>query len=247
MKKFEWKEKEQLLEQMLGNAVEENVPLQESAVELLAQMRSGKITAESLILASLQQMLKWEKIVNAMISIAPDALQQARDCDDKRNRGVELPLLGLPIVIKDNINVAGLPTTFGARALCDTYPRKDAALVQRLREAGAVIMGKSSLSEFASSGMTANSLIGQTCNPYDLTRTPGGSSGGSAVAVAMGYAAIGIGTDGVNSVRSPASACSLIGHRPSKGSIDRAGIGISSTHQDMPGSIVRTAEDAALV
>ncbi len=127
---------------------------------LVLQMRSGKITAESLILASLQQMLKMGENSQCNDFYCPDALQQARDCDDKKGMGgVELPLLGLPIVIKDNINVAGLPTTFGARALCDTYPRRmrlwcsDAKLVQ-------LLCGKSSLSEFASSGMTANSLIG---------------------------------------------------------------------------------------
>lgn len=232
---------------MLKNAPpEQDVPLDASAAELLTLLRSGALCAQTLVSASLRRMYRWEEQINAMISLAPDALEQARACDLRRSRGEEAALLGLPVVIKDNINTVDLPTTFGARALRSTQPREDAALVRRLRAAGAVIVGKSSLSEFASSGMTANSLTGQTRNPYDLTRTPGGSSGGSAAAVAMGFAAIGIGTDGVNSVRSPASACALVGLRPSAGSVDRTGMGLSSTRQDMPGILVRTAEDAAL-
>ena len=218
----------------------------EDAVEWLADMDSGRTSSESLVRQCLGRMLTWEDSLNAMISLDPSALEAARECDRLRAAGCRKKLLGLPVVVKDNIDVAGFPTTMGAAALADSGIKGDAFLVRQLRLAGAVILGKASLSEYASDGMSANSLTGQVHNPYDLTRTPGGSSGGSGVAVAVEYAAAGIGTDGVNSIRSPASANSLIGLRPTKGLVSCAGASPSSRTQDMCGILARSARDAAL-
>lgn len=231
----------------LSSCCDESFPFAGAdAVELLHAMRREELSSEQLVRYCMNQILKWDGKLNAMISINPDILEKARECDKLRKAGDRRLLLGLPVVVKDNINTKDLPTTLGALALKDGQPKTDAEIVHLLREAGAIILGKASLSEYASSGMTNNSLIGQTYNPYDLTRTPGGSSGGCGAAVAAEYAAAGLGTDGVNSVRSPASANCLVGIRPTKGLISGKGVAPSSDTQDMPGILTRSVQDAAL-
>jgi len=238
---------ERLLHELLGTEQTEAALSGSDAVDWLSAMAEGRISAEELTRACLARMARWEKHLNAMISLAPDAPETARACDRLRAAGVVKPLLGLPVVVKDNIDVAGFPTTVGAAALQDGRPKRDAFLVSLLREAGAVILGKTNLSEYASDGMTESSLIGQTRNPYDLTRTPGGSSGGSGAATAAEYAAVAVGTDGVNSVRSPASANALVGLRPTRGLVSRRGVCPCSETQDMCGTLTRSARDAALL
>jgi amidase len=134
-----------------------------------------------------------------------------------RIKGPRGALHGVPIVLKDNFGTDDMPTTGGNFSLKGVIPPTDAFLTAKFREAGAIILAKTNLHEFARSGTTVSSLGGQTLNPYDLTRTPGGSSGGTGVAVTSNFAAAGMGTDTVNSVRSPSSANNLVGLRPTKG------------------------------
>ena len=132
-------------------------------------------------------------------------------------------------------------------AFKDLLPAKDAFTVEKLRKAGAIFIGKSNLTEIANHGMTISSMGGQTLNPYDLTRTPGGSSGGTGAAVAANFAVMGTGSDTVNSIRSPSSANSLVGIRPTKGLVSRTGISPCSDFQDMGGPIARSVEDAVVM
>ncbi len=247
--KFGWAVNCPVIEKMLSKKSSHkggNLLTGKDAVSWLEALEKREISSQELVSACLWRMLKLEGHLNAIISIDPDALEVARECDRLRVKGCRKPLLGLPVVVKDNIDVAGFPTTLAAAALADSNIKQDAFLVHRLREDGAVILGKTNLSEYASDGMSDNTLVGQAHNPYDLTRTPGGSSGGSGIAVAVEYAAAGIGTDGVNSVRSPASANSLVGLRPTKGLVSCSGASPSSFTQDMCGILARSARDAAL-
>jgi amidase len=186
--------------------------------------------------------------LNAMLSINPYALEQADELDMERKRqGSRGPLHGIPIVVKDNYNTLDMPTTGGTKALAGFIVPADCRIVQNLRNAGAIIIGKTNLHELALFGLTWSALGGQTKNPYDLTKTPGGSSGGTGAAVSANFAMAGTGTDTVNSIRSPASANNLVGIRPTKGLIDLEGIMPVSFTQDNAGPIARTVEDAAIL
>jgi amidase len=184
--------------------------------------------------------------LNAILSLNPRALAEAAAMDRARATGAPLgPLHCIPVILKDNYATADMPTTGGSRTLATMAPTRDAFVVRRLREAGAIIMAKSNLHELAWAGTTVSSLGGQTRNPYDLTRTPGGSSGGTGAAIAADFGVIGTGSDTGQSTRSPASANSLVGVRPTRGLISRAGIIPVSRTQDEAGPITRTVEDAA--
>ena len=151
----------------------------------------------------------------------------------------------MPVVLKDNYDTADLPTTGGSRALAGSRPSRDAFTVAKLRAAGALILAKANLQELAMGGNTVSSLGGQTRNPYDLTRTPGGSSGGTGAAIAAGFGLAGTGSDTGQSIRSPASANNLVGIRPTRGLVSRRGIIPVSATQDEGGPITRTVADAA--
>src|SRR5688572_6750371 len=155
------------------------------------------------------------------------------------------PLDCIPVILKDNYDTADMPTTGGSITLAESVPLRDAFVVRKLREAGAIILAKANLTELARGGTTVSSLGGQTRNPYDLTRTPGGSSGGTGAAIAASFGVVGTGSDTGQSVRSPASAQSLVGLRPTRGLISRSGIIPASTSQDEAGPITRTVADAA--
>ena len=156
-----------------------------------------------------------------------------------------LPLHCVPIILKDNFDTADMPTTGGSVTLAKSVPPDDAFVVKRFREAGAIILAKANLTELALTGTTVSSLGGQTKNPYDLTRTAGGSSGGTGAAIAANFAVVGTGSDTGQSIRSPASATNLVGLRPTRGLISRDGIMPFSATQDEIGPITRTVEDAA--
>jgi amidase len=183
---------------------------------------------------------------NSILTLNPKALSEADWLDAERANGAAMgPLYCAPLVLKDNYNTADLPTTGGSASLAGMQPPADAFVVGRLRKAGAIILGKSNMHEFALSGTTVSSLGGQTLDAYDPTRTPGGSSGGTGVAVAANLAIAGTGSDTVNSIRSPASANAVIGIRPTKGLLSRSGIMPVSETQDAIGPIARTVTDAA--
>jgi Asp-tRNA(Asn)/Glu-tRNA(Gln) amidotransferase A subunit family amidase len=216
--------------------------------DLAGDMESGRVTSVGLVGYYLERIKVYDGVLNALITVNPKALGEAERLDAMRARGqVAGPLHGIPVILKDNYNTYDMVTTSGARAFAGLQPKTDAFAVARLREAGAVILAKANLTELARHGMSVSSMIGQTLNPYDLTRTPGGSSGGTGAAVAANFAAAGTGSDTVNSIRSPASANSLVGLRPTRRLVSRAGNSPCSSFQDQGGPIARTVADAAVL
>ncbi|GJE62415.1 amidase family protein [Methylobacterium trifolii] len=175
----------------------------------------------------------------------PTALAQAEAFDKDPSRLATEPLACMPLVLMDNYNTAEMPTTGGSKALEGARPAEDAFAVAKLRKAGANILAKANMQELALGGVSVSSLGGQVRNPYDLTRTPGGSSGGTGVAVAANLALAGTGSDTVNSIRSPASANNLVGLRPTQGLISLSGVMPVSKTQDAIGPLTRTVADAA--
>jgi len=211
---------------------------------------SGATTAARLVQAHLDRIQAYDQAgpkLNVVISLNPRALEEAAALDEHLRVTGKLigPLHGIPVLLKDNINTKDMPTTGGALTLAGYMPATDAAITQKLRSAGAIILAKVNLHEFAIWGETVSSMRGQTLNPYDLTRTPGGSSGGTGAGVTANFAIAGIGTDSVNSIRSPASANSIVGIRPTLGLVSRAGVIPYSPTQDAAGPLARTVTDAA--
>ncbi len=214
--------------------------------ELQSAMERQEISAIALVDYYLKRIEQFNKQLNAVISVNARARETAILLDKERTAGrLRGSLHGIPIVIKDNIDTADLPTTGGCLALKDLQPKKDAFVVMKLKEAGAIILGKANLHELACSGESVSSLGGQVRNPYNLGYTPGGSSGGTAVAIAANLAAAGLGTDAVNSVRSPASACNVIGLKPTTGLVSRGGLMSLCLSQDVIGPMGRSVADVA--
>jgi Asp-tRNA(Asn)/Glu-tRNA(Gln) amidotransferase A subunit family amidase len=213
-----------------------------------AALSARTVTCVEVVQAHLRRIESYDKrgpALNAIITINPRALETAADMDRAGTRSARRSLHCIPLILKDNFDTADMPTTGGSLTLARSVPLRDAFVVKKLREAGAIVLGKANMTELALGGSTVSSLGGQTKNPYDLTRTPGGSSGGTGAAIAASFGVIGTGSDTGQSVRSPASAQSLVGLRPTRGLISRSGIIPISTTQDEAGPITRTVEDAA--
>jgi Asp-tRNA(Asn)/Glu-tRNA(Gln) amidotransferase A subunit family amidase len=226
------------------------VPEEATISGILAALAARDITCVEVVRAYLRRIDRYDDrgpALNAIISINPTALDTAAELDRVRSasRSPLQPLHCVPVILKDNFDTADMPTTGGSVTLAASVPLRDAFVVRRLRDAGAIILAKANLTELARGGTTVSSLGGQTKNPYDLTRTPGGSSGGTGAAIAASFAVAGTGSDTGQSVRSPASAQSLVGLRPTRGLISRTGIIPVSTTQDEAGPITRTVDDAA--
>src|ERR1700681_4457855 len=223
--------------------------METSIADIYKAMLAGTLTCHNLVQQYLDRIQAYDQqgpAVNAMLYINPASLKQADAFDQDFKRTHKLKSLGcIPIVLKDNFDTADMPTTAGSLTLKGAQPEKDAFAVKGLREAGVIILGKANMSEFATGGISASSLGGQVKNPYDLTRTPGGSSGGTGAAVAANLSAVGTGSDPWGSVRSPASATSLVGLRPTRGLISRDGIVPVSFTQDTIGPMTRTVADTA--
>lgn len=195
-----------------------------TATEMLACLRGQEISAVELLDLHLRRIAMHNPALNAIVALDLEGAQRtARECDDLRVLGNELPLLGLPITVKDAIDVAGLPTTSGLRRRRDVRPAADARAVARLRNAGAVIMGKTNVPPYVADWQTDNPLFGRTKNPWDLDRTPGGSTGGGAAAVASGLSPLELGSDIGGSIRLPAAFCGVYGHRPSDSALPVSG------------------------
>ncbi|MCL2781846.1 MAG: amidase family protein [Actinomycetia bacterium] len=219
---------------------------------LRAAFRAGELTVTALVEAFLDRIERLDPELRTVLARRPDALRDARDADRRWRAGQPCgPLDGIPVLVKDNIAVSGLPTTVGSRALADSAP-PDAALVRRLRAAGAIIIGKANLSEWANFRSTRStsgwSAIGGQCrNPHALDRTPSGSSSGSAAAVAASLTQVAIGSETDGSITAPASACGVVGFKPTHGSVPGEGIVPISSAQDVAGPITRHVIDAAIV
>lgn len=232
------------------------VDLQTATVaELTEALDSGRITSVALTTAYMRRIGELDAggpALNSVRCLNPAALEEAAAADRRRAQGAAGPLLGIPVLIKDNIDVVGMPTTAGSLALADARPDRDAPLVAQLRTAGAVILGKANLTEFANyltDGMPSgySSLAGQVLNPYDASTTPSGSSAGSGVAAAAGFAAVTVGTETSGSILSPAVANSIVGIKPTVGLVSRTGIVPIAASQDTAGPMTRTVADAAVL
>ncbi len=220
-----------------------------SAARTAAAIAAGELSALEVTQAALDRIAKVDDRINAFLHVDADgALAAARDVDRRRAAGEALgPLAGVPLALKDVFTAQGMPTTCGSRILEGWYPPYDATIVSKLRAAGVIIIGKVNMDEFAMGSSTENSAYGPTRNPWDTDRIPGGSSGGSAAAVAAFETPIAIGTDTGGSIRQPAAVCGLVGVKPTYGGVSRYGLVAFSSSLDQAGPLARTVTDAALL
>ncbi|KAI0839790.1 amidase signature enzyme [Hypoxylon sp. FL0890] len=212
-----------------------------------AALLANTTTCRTVVSSFLARIDEFNPTINALISLNPDALSTADELDRRLAAGNSTgKLFCIPVLLKDNYDAIGTNTTGSCAALAGNRPSLDNPSVKAFRDEGAIILGKTNLHELALEGLTVSSLGGQTINPYDHTRTPGGSSGGTGAAIATSFAVIGTGTDAVNSLRSPASANNLVSVRPTRGLISRRGIMSISFTQDNIGPFARNVQDLAV-
>ncbi|MDX1569151.1 MAG: amidase, partial [Xanthomonadales bacterium] len=227
------------------------------ATELLTRLQEGRATAVELVEAHLARIEALNADLNALVTLNPEAIDIARDRDLALAQGSAVgPLHGLPVTIKDSIETAGLRTTAGYPPLKSHVPTRDAALVERIRRAGAIVLGKSNVSRLAADWQTDNPLFGRTANPWDHRLTPGGSSGGAAVAVASGMSPLDFGTDLGGSIRIPAHFCGIFGLKTTEGRVPGSGVipddgipgrpGTGILHQSVCGPLARSVADLQL-
>lgn len=218
------------------------------AVEQAQMIRTGQISSRDLVQAHLDQIERVDPSVNAMVTmVAESAIEQAGRADEKQASGAELgPLHGLPIAIKDLQNTAGILTTHGSPIYANNVPDSDALIVERVKNAGAIVVGKSNTPEFGAGSQTFNSVFGTTKNPYDVTKTCGGSSGGAGVALACGMVPIATGSDLGGSLRNPAAWSNVVGIRPAPGRVPAVGADLGWSTLSTDGPMGRTVADVAM-
>ncbi len=224
---------------------------EQSIVDLQAAQAAGKVTARGLVDSYLARIQAYDQAgpsLNALVTLNPRAREEADVLDRERvEKGPRGPLHGIPVLIKDNYDTADMPTSGGSLGLATLQPAADAFQVRKLRQAGAVILGKTTMHELAAGITTVSSLTNQTRNPYDLLRVPGGSSGGTGAAVGASFAAAGMGSDTCGSIRIPAANQNLVGLRGTHGLSSRTGVMPLSSTQDIAGPLARTVTDLAIM
>jgi Asp-tRNA(Asn)/Glu-tRNA(Gln) amidotransferase A subunit family amidase len=224
---------------------------EQSIVDLQAAMTAGRVSSRGLVDSYLARIQAYDQAgprINSIVLINPRAREDADALDRERaEKGPRGPLHGIPILIKDNYDTADMPTSGGALALATLQPAADAFQVRKLRQAGAVILGKTTMHELASGITNISSLTNQTRNPYDLLRSPGGSSGGTGAAIGASFAAAGMGSDTCGSIRIPAANQNLVGLRGTQGLSSRTGVMPLSSTQDIAGPLARTVTDLAIM
>ncbi|GLY17616.1 amidase [Kineosporia sp. NBRC 101677] len=223
--------------------------LDRPATELAALLHTGQVSAVEVLTAHLERIAAVNPTVNALVTLVPEqALAEAAAADARRQSGEPLGLLhGLPVAVKDVVDTAGIRTTYGSRIYAGHVPEQDALIVQRMRAAGAIVVGKSNVPEFGAGSHTFNEVFGATLNPYATDRSAGGSSGGAAAALACGMVALADGSDLGGSLRNPASFNNVVGLRPSAGRVPSPGPGNAWDPAGVLGPMGRSVGDAALL
>ncbi|MFP4036907.1 MAG: amidase, partial [Desulfobacteraceae bacterium] len=219
-----------------------------NAYTLAAMLRRKEISSRELTEATLDRIQEQEAQINAFITVTPEEALKAADRADERARSKDVPRLnGLPLAVKDNLCTKGVRTSCGSRILQDYVPPYDATVVRRVISDGAVIIGKTNLDQFGMGSSTENSVFGPTKNPLNHSYVPGGSSGGSAAALASGEAVLALGTDTGGSIRLPAAFCGVVGIKPTYGRVSRYGLISYASSLDQIGAMGKSVEDCALL
>jgi len=222
--------------------------IEKTVAEIAVALNAGDISSVELTQTYLDRITQFNGELNAYITVCADsALRQAKTADEKRAKGSNSPLLGVPLAHKDIFCTNGVTTTCGSRMLHNFVAPYDATVVEKFNDAGAIMLGKTNMDEFAMGSSNETSFFGPVKNPWDTKRVPGGSSGGSAVAVAANLCAMATGTDTGGSIRQPAAFCGITGFKPSYGRVSRWGMIAFASSLDQAGSLCKTAEDAALM
>ena len=210
-------------------------------------MKKGELTSRDLVSACLKNIEEKNKELNVFLEVFDDALDQAKKADEIIKSGKAGKLTGIPIAIKDNILITGEKVSAGSKMLENYIASYDAFVIKKLKEAGAVLIGRTNMDEFAMGSSTENSAFGPVRNPFDVSRVPGGSSGGSAAAVASGMCLGALGSDTGGSIRQPASFCGIVGMKPTYGAISRSGLIAMASSLDQIGPFAKTSEDAKII
>ncbi len=219
-----------------------------SLIDALNGLKNKKFSSLDLTSACIDEIKRSESKINSFVTlIEKEALESAKDADLKISKGTSLPLLGIPISIKDNFSTKGIRTTASSKLLDSYIPPFDSTVTKKLKDAGAVILGKTNMDAWAHGSSTETSDYGPTRNPWNTNHLPGGSSGGSAATIAADFAIASIGSETAGSIRQPASWCGVVGLKPTYGRVSRFGVIAMGSSLDSPGPITKTVEDSAYI
>ena len=210
-------------------------------------LKKKDFSSLELVKACLERIDKTDGVLNAFVNVSDTALKEAKDADKAISQGVNMPLLGIPVSVKDNFSTKGLKTTASSLVLKDYIPPFDSTVTRKLKDAGAIIIGKTNMDAWAHGSSTETSDFGPSRNPWNTKMLPGGSSGGSAVSVASDQTIVSVGSETAGSIRQPASWCGVVGLKPTYGRVSRYGVVAMGSSLDSPGPITKTVEDSAIM